>query len=399
MEKIKFKPLEGMDIFLNKEEQGALWRFLIIYVTSALFLMSIIAILYYNNETNKLHEKRSMEIKTVVMSYEKELMQAEMDKVPYLFHPPKEFFTVALLKEDKQTLFSSFKTPLLDLNTTPYAVHQLATPINGVAYIVVDEDMSEREILRLKFIILFTMVISALFVGVEGYFLSRLLLKPVHLRIEKLNHFIKDSSHELNTPVAALMMSVSNLKQSSFKDVRVINHISISTKLISQIYNSLSYIAFHDIDEVFEESFDLALLIQESVGFFNEIASTKDNIITAQLQTTFVYMDKSRIQKVIHNLLSNAIKYSYPKTAICVELSEHLLTVKNEGIGIHKENQKSIFKRFERRSNAVGGFGIGLDIVNSVCKRYDIKVWVESIPNKETTFFLHFPITHIGVKD
>jgi len=47
----------------------------------------------------------------------------------------------------------------------------------------------------------------------------------------------------------------------------------------------------------------------------------------------------------------------------------------------------------------VGGFGIGLDIVNSVCKRYDIKVWVESIPNKETTFFLHFPITHIGVKD
>ncbi len=382
-----------MDIFLNKEEQGALWRFLIIYVTSALFLMSIIAILYYNNETNKLHEKRSMEIKTVVMGYEKELMQAEMDKVPYLFHPPKEFFTVALLKEDKQTLFSNFKTPLLDLNTTPYAVHRLATPINGVAYIVVDEENSERDILRLKLIILFAMVISALFVGVEGYFLSRLLLKPVHLRIEKLNHFIKDSSHELNTPVAALMMSVSNLKQSSFKDVRVINHISISTKLISQIYNSLSYIAFYDIDEVFEESFDLALLIQESVGFFNEIASTKENTITAQLQTTFVYMDKSRIQKVIHNLLSNAIKYSYPQTAICVKLSEHLLTVKNEGVGIHKENQKSIFKRFERRSNAVGGFGIGLDIVNSVCKMYNIKVWVESIPNQETTFFLHFPFT------
>ena len=142
-----------MDIFLNKEEQGALWRFLIIYVTSALFLMSIIAILYYNNETNKLHEKRSMEIKTVVMGYEKELMQAEMDKVPYLFHPPKEFFTVALLKEDKQTLFSNFKTPLLDLNTTPYAVHRLATPINGVAYNVVDEEMSERDILRLKLII------------------------------------------------------------------------------------------------------------------------------------------------------------------------------------------------------------------------------------------------------
>jgi two-component system OmpR family sensor kinase len=279
------------------------------------------------------------------------------------------------------------------LDTARYTFHELSSPINEVAYIVVDEKKSEQEIFKLNFIIALSILISSIFVGIEGYFLSRFLLKPVHSRIDKLNKFIKDSSHELNTPIAALMMSVSNLKQSSFPDRRVINHISISTKLISQIYNSLSYIAFNDIDEVFEESFDLALLIQESVGFFNEIASTKENTIAAQLQTTFVYMDKSRIQKVIHNLLSNAIKYSYSKTAICVELSEHLLTVKNEGVGIHKENQKSIFKRFERRSNAVGGFGIGLDIVNSVCKMYGIKVWVESTPNQETTFFLRFPFT------
>ena len=94
-----------MDIFLNREELKALLGFLIIYTSSALILMIIIAILYHNNETNKIHEKRTMEIKTVIMSYEKELMQAEMDKVPYVFHPPKEFFTVALLKEDKQTLY------------------------------------------------------------------------------------------------------------------------------------------------------------------------------------------------------------------------------------------------------------------------------------------------------
>lgn len=380
-----------MDTFLNKEELKTLWGFLIVYVASALILMVIIAILYYRSETYKINEKRLMEIKTVIMGYEKELMRAEMDKVPYAFHPPKEFFSVALLNREKQPLFSNFKNQIVDVNATRYAVRELATPINEVAYIVVDEAKSEQEIFTLKFIIFLSIFISAIFVGIEGYFLSRFLLKPVHSRIEKLNKFIKDSSHELNTPVAALMMSVSSLKQSSFSDRRIINHISISTKLISQIYNSLSYIAFNDIDEVFEESFDLALLIQESVSYFNEIAVTKENTITAQLQTTFIHMDKSRIQKVIHNLLSNAIKYSYPKTTISVKLSEYLLTVTDKGIGISEENKKTIFKRFERRSTTVGGFGIGLDIVNSVCKMYRIKVWVESVAMKETTFYLQFP--------
>ncbi len=380
-----------MDTFLNKEELKTLWGFLVIYISSALILMVIIAILYYKNETNKIHEKRLMEIKTLIMSYEKELMRAEMDKVPYTFYPPKEFFNVALLNKEKQPLFSNANIPVFDFNTTRYTVRELSSPINEVAYIIVDEEKSEQEIFKLNLIIVLSILISSIFVGIEGYFLSRFLLKPVHSRIDKLNKFIKDSSHELNTPIAALMMSVSNLKQSSFDDKRVINHISISTKLISQIYNSLSYIAFNDIDEVFEESFDLALLIQESVSYFNEIAATKENIITAQLQTTFIYMDKSRIQKVIHNLLSNAIKYSYPKTAISVKLSERLLTVTNKGIGISEENKKTIFKRFERRSTMVGGFGIGLDIVNSVCEMYHIKVWIESIPNKETSFYLQFP--------
>jgi len=301
------------------------------------------------------------------------------------------FFNVVLLDKGKKPLFSNVNSQISDLDTARYTFHELSSPINEVAYIVVDEKKSEQEIFKLNFIIALSILISSIFVGIEGYFLSRFLLKPVHSRIDKLNKFIKDSSHELNTPIAALMMSVSNLKQSSFPDRRVINHISISTKLISQIYNSLSYIAFNDIDEVFEESFDLALLIQESVSYFNEIAATKENTITAQLQTTFIHIDKSRIQKVIHNLLSNAIKYSYPKTTISVKLSEHLLTVTNKGIGISEENKKNIFKRFERRSTTVGGFGIGLDIVNSVCEMYHIKVWIESIPNKETTFYLQFP--------
>ena len=129
-----------MDTFLNREELKSLWGFLAIYISSALILMIIIAILYHSNETNKIHEKRLMEIKTVIMSYEKELMRAEMDKVPYTFHSPKEFFNVALLNKEKQPLFSNANIPVFDLNTTRYTVRELSSPINDVAYIVVDEE-------------------------------------------------------------------------------------------------------------------------------------------------------------------------------------------------------------------------------------------------------------------
>ena len=57
-----------MDTFLNREELKSLWGFLAIYISSALILMIIIAILYHSNETNKIHEKRSMEIKTVIIN-------------------------------------------------------------------------------------------------------------------------------------------------------------------------------------------------------------------------------------------------------------------------------------------------------------------------------------------
>ncbi|MCD8545221.1 MAG: hypothetical protein LRY52_10400 [Sulfurospirillum cavolei] len=176
---------------MNKEELKTLWGFLIVYVASALILMVIIAILYYRNETYKINEKRLMEIKTVIMGYEKELMRAEMDKVSYAFHPPKEFFSVALLNREKQPLFSNFKNQIVDVNATRYAVRELATPINEVAYIVVDEAKSEQELFTLKFIIFLSIFISAIFVGIEGYFLSRFLLKPVHSRIENSINLLK----------------------------------------------------------------------------------------------------------------------------------------------------------------------------------------------------------------
>lgn len=388
-----------MDTALNKDEQKALWRFLAIYVGTAFVLMSIIAFLYYNKEMASMQEKCTMEMKNIAMGIEKELMHAQMDNLPYTFTPPQNAFKVALFDVQGNALHSTMpiEKPLsfFEKNTHSaeiFYTQKLDHPMVGVAFIVVtgDEEDSAQK-LKIQVMIALVMVVASLFVGIVGYFLSRLLLHPIKARIEKLNRFIKDSSHELNTPLSALMMSVSTLKNSNLDNNRVINHISISAKLIAQIYNSLSFIAFHDIDEIYDETFDLSILVQESAKFYEEIACIRENTIHMELESVMVFMDKSRIQKVIHNLLSNAIKYSYPKSTIVIKLHHHLLSITDEGVGIAKEDQKNIFARFERRSTQVGGFGIGLDIVNSVCKEYGIKVWVKSKPLKGTTFFLQFP--------
>lgn len=74
-------------------------------------------------------------------------------------------------------------------------------------------------------------------------------------------------------------------------------------------------------------------------------------------------------------------------------LKDHTLCIINQGDGIKEEDQKAIFKRFERRNtNEEGGFGIGLDIVQRICQEYGVQIKVESILKQKTTFFLTFPI-------
>lgn len=69
-------------------------------------------------------------------------------------------------------------------------------------------------------------------------------------------------------------------------------------------------------------------------------------------------------------------------------LKNNKLIVKDSGIGIDKKNLKDIFKRFYRANDVQGGFGIGLNIVYTICKEYNIDVDVDSTQNVGTTFTL-----------
>lgn len=387
-----------MGITLNREEKKALASFLIIYILSAMILVTIISVLYYKKEIVSIDDKCSIEMANKAMGIEQDLMNAHMGGKKYEFISLNSRFNVGLYNEKGEKLHSNLKAKNVFLsnkayksNTHEYHVDELKMPLFNVKYIVVEGTEGITEKFQLLILIGLVSLASIVFIGFVGYFLSRLLIAPIQARVEKLNCFIKDSAHDINTPVSALMMSVSSLRGKETIEPRVMNHISISAKLISQIYNSLSFLAFNDKDEVINEEFDLVNLIRESVRFFDEIAGSRGNKITCELESTIVNMDKSRIQKMINNLISNALKYSYSKSVVKIVLKDRVFSIEDKGIGIAPEDKKAIFTRYERKSKEVGGFGIGLDIVKSVCHTYNINIDVDSTLGEGSTFYLKFP--------
>jgi len=387
-----------VDTTLNSDEKKALVGFLTIYIFSALILVSIIGFLYYKKEVVSIEDKCSIEMANAAMSVEKDLMHAKMEGLEYEFKVPSTTLRVGLFDKHGKIIYSNLQNEKVFLskkayksNTHEYHVDKLSMPVFDVEYIAVEGNEAESQKLTLLFLIGTVILLSTIFLGFVGYFLSRLLIAPIKARVEKLNCFIKDSAHDINTPVSALMMSVSSLKNRDSVDKRVVNHISISAKLISQIYNSLSFIAFNDKDEVMNEKLDLASLVRESVRFFDEIATNRGNTIKCELEETIINMDHSRIHKMINNLISNALKYSHPKTEITIKLKDRVFSIEDKGVGIAKKDQEAIFTRYERKNKETGGFGIGLDIVKSVCQTYKIDIKVESKLKEGTTFYLTFP--------
>ena len=308
-----------------------------------------------------------------------------------------ERLRIGLYDKNLQAIVSNLTTKKIDFyqtnytqNSSAFFVSSFIKPIDNIKYVIIEDSKVTGKMIELKKFILEMLLLASIFVAFIGYFLSRLLLKPVKENFAILNRFIKDSAHELNTPVTALMMSANYLKKTY--DPEIVEHMLMSSKMISETYNSISYLAFHDLDIENKEEFDLSQLIQESIDYFKEIAGSKNIKINAELHSYTINMDKNSIKKLINNLISNAIKYSYRDKNIKILLKANIFTIKDEGMGIAKKDQKKIFKRYKRiEKQEAGGFGIGLDIVMGICRKYAIKIELQSTLGEGSTFTLTFP--------
>jgi signal transduction histidine kinase/uncharacterized protein YoaH (UPF0181 family) len=232
------------------------------------------------------------------------------------------------------------------------------------------------------------------------------LLKAV---ITARDEFISLASHELKTPLTALMLQFEvqkrRLKRSGSQalDVEAMkqfvdaanHHASQMGRLIEDMLDGARL--SNGKLELIHERVDLGLLVQETLQkHVKEIQDAGAAVTTTVDPAVIGSWDRSRIEQVISHLLSNALKYGQGKpvqVSVWRKNGQAVLEVSDSGMGISPDEQDRIFDRFARAvsSTHISGLGLGLYICRKVVELHDGQIWVESKPGEGSTFTVSLP--------
>ena len=302
-------------------------------------------------------------------------------------------YKIAFYNEDKNKIFGNldkqidFSQNIIQNDKGFILIDDSALGHLGVFYIALEENVFIKKVNDLKINIFFFFLGVYSIISLIGFYLAKLFLKPIKNEREKLNNFIKDTTHELNTPISAILMSTEN----EHLNDKQIQRVRLSATRISEIYKDLTYIFLQNQNErTIKENLLLDEVIKEQLVYFEPLAKKKKIEITLELESFEYEINKDDFIRIINNLVSNAIKYNKIDGKINILLSNKTLTISDTGIGIDENKIKDIYTRYFRATSEQGGFGIGLSIVNHICQKYNIKIDVDSKEKTGTTFTLTF---------
>ena len=254
----------------------------------------------------------------------------------------------------------------------------------GYEIYIEDEEYGEeiREVIVEIAIFAAVCVVAFLLIS---YFIIRLSFRPLYKQINSLNSFITDATHEINTPLSVILMSVEMFEANPKK---YLANIKTASKTLSNLYDDLVNLNLkNEPNEL--KSVDIKALIEERISYFNIMLNDKNLQIKANLEELNLQTDENKFKKIFDNILSNAIKYCDENSEIRVNLTKKYFEIQNTGETISKENQAKIYEKFARFNKEKGGFGIGLSLVKKYCDELKFKATCQS-ENKTTKFRIEF---------
>jgi two-component system phosphate regulon sensor histidine kinase PhoR len=222
------------------------------------------------------------------------------------------------------------------------------------------------------------------------------------------NDFIGNMTHEFKTPISTIalageMLSDASVNKTPDKVERFVKMIQEENKRLGVLVESILQTAVLDKGDfkLKRSEFDLHEVINSAIEKVQLQVEQKDGRLHAFLgaENSTLFADKVHITNIVYNLLDNALKYSKenPEISIATENMQEgiLLSVKDNGIGISKENQKKVFEQFYRVSSGnvhnVRGFGLGLSYVKAIVQKHGGHISVDSELGKGSTFRVYLP--------
>lgn len=265
--------------------------------------------------------------------------------------------------------------------------------------------------LRWWALLLYALVAVGIIYGIVRYYRSRLIqrqqLQIAQMeaeKVEELNHkklqFYTNITHDLMTPLTIISASMDTMKGDGKQVIQ--NNVNRLMRLLEQILQFRK-----------AETGNLRLMVSKGdIADFcrREIESIQPLMQKKQLHLSIVtspdtvrgYFDPDALDKILYNLLSNAAKYNRPMGYVQVSMvrtdekpNQVVITVKDNGMGIKKEKQATLFDRFyegEHRKFNTYGTGIGLSLTRDLVHLHHGEISFESQEGVGTTFTITLPI-------
>jgi PAS domain S-box-containing protein len=223
---------------------------------------------------------------------------------------------------------------------------------------------------------------------------------------ELKSRFVSMASHEFRTPLTAMLSSADLIEEfpgahQQPQRLKHVNHIRTSVHHLNTILEEFLSVGRIEEGKIQARPANLNLddVLRDTVADMQSLLKTGQTIDWQVECPIPVRLDASLLRKILMNLLSNALKYSGEHSVITVRAGcvpkELTITVRDQGIGISKEDQAHLFEQFFRAPSVITepGTGLGLYIIAKYLELMGGTIDLQSAPGEGTTVTIALPLT------
>lgn len=270
----------------------------------------------------------------------------------------------------------------------------------NTVYIFVDNKEALQNSKQFFIVSIFIFLLSVIVFTIISYYLSRWMIEPSEKAIKNQKIFVANISHDLKTPITIIRANA-DLIENEVKNKKSIKYIQQETEKLNHLVNEMLTLTRIDntISKENFKSFNFGDSLFDVVLPFESIAYEKGIRFNINIdEVTDYFGDENNIQKLAEILIDNAMSYTAKGGIVDVDAYENskavTLSVTNTGEPISDEKKVEIFDRFYRasksRESTGNHYGLGLSIANTIVKKHNGKISIES-KNGKNTFTVTLP--------
>jgi signal transduction histidine kinase len=298
-----------------------------------------------------------------------------------------------------------------------------------IRFIVIDSNLSQglqsTMLVVFMFTCLYTFLTREAYVGAQKQIILDNKKQELEIALNAKNDFLKNASHQLRTPLTVIQGYLSmitgkeypkyELNQAALEDLQ---KTYISAKNLNEIINDV--LAANDVNAGrfginIKDSIDLKELIETIIEEKCELLNSKSTKVVFKRKglVTQAFVDKGKLKEALNNIIDNAVFYGGGKITITLDAKGKeffIISIKDNGVGITKEDAKKIWKKFERgkKSSLINpnGSGLGLYLAKQIMLKHggDIEahsngrdkgsIFIFTLPKETLT---HAPAESFGI--